>query len=179
MIRLRAYFIATLMGMAIASPAKADEIFAGVASQDIVTPLAIDADVEGVDFQFGYRGKRIEALSFIGKPAPYVLASINSACETSFAAAGLSWKFGEKVYMRPGIGIAIHDGPKLQFADDGSQTQLGSTVLFEPEIAIGVRLSRRVDLEVSWIHLSHAQIFSRVQNPGIDSIGVRLVAKLP
>ena len=134
---------------------------------------------EGVDFQIGYRGERIEGLSFIGKPSPYILASVNSSGDTSFAAVGLSWKFGEKAYLRPGIGIAIHDGPKLAFAPDGSQTQLGSRVLFEPELSIGVKLSDRIDLEASWVHLSHAQIFSSVQNPGIDSIGLRLVVKLP
>lgn len=162
-----------------ASPAQADEIFGGVGSQDIITPLAQDSGAEGVDFQLGYRGDPIEGLSFIASPSPYILASVNSAGDTSFAAVGLSWKFGKKIYLRPGIGIAIHDGPKLAFAPDGSQTQLGSRVLFEPEISVGVQISKRVDLEASWVHLSHARIFSSVQNPGIDSIGMRLVVKLP
>lgn len=160
-------------------PAHADEIFTGAGSQNIVSPLAVSTDAQGIDFQLGYRGNRIEGLSFIGKPSPHLLVSVNSAGNTSFAAVGLSWKIGDKIYVRPGIGIAIHDGPKLQFAPDGSQTQLGSRVLFEPEIAFGVALSERVDLEASWVHLSHAQIFSSVQNPGIDTIGLRLVVKLP
>ncbi|QJB70100.1 acyloxyacyl hydrolase [Parasphingorhabdus halotolerans] len=167
------------MGLAIASPTKANEIFDGIASQEIATPVAQDTGAEGVDFQFGYRGNRIDGLSFIGKPSPYILGSINSAGSTSFAAAGLSWKIGDKIYARPAIGIAIHDGPELEFAPDGSQTQLGSRVLFAPELALGVRLSQRVDLEASWVHLSHARIFSSVQNPGLDSIGMRLVVKLP
>ncbi|GAB5487087.1 MAG: acyloxyacyl hydrolase [Parasphingorhabdus sp.] len=173
------YCLFVISAIISASPAQADEIFAGIGSQDIATPLAQDTGAEGVDFQLGYRGDPIEALSFIAKPSPYVLASVNSSGDTSFAAVGLSWKFGEKIYLRPGIGIAIHDGPELAFAPDGSQTQLGSRILFEPELAVGVRLSQRVDLEVSWVHLSHGQVFSRVQNPGIDSVGMRLVIKLP
>lgn len=168
-----------ISAMILASPAHADEIFAGIGSQDIVNLMAQDTGAEGVDFQLGYRGDPIEALSFIANPSPYVLASVNSSGDTSFAAVGLSWKFGEKVYLRPGIGIAVHDGPKLAFAPDGSQTQLGSRVLFEPELAVGLYLSKHVDLELSWTHLSHGQIFSKIQNPGIDTIGMRLVVKLP
>lgn len=175
----RLYCIASLTALAIASPAKADEIYAGIGSQDIATPVAMDIGAEGVDFQIGYRGDRLEALSFIGKPSPYILASVNSAGDTSFAAAGLSWKFGDRLYVRPGIGIAIHDGPELQFAPDGSQTQLGSRVLFEPELSVGVRLSEKAGVEATWVHLSHARIFSRVQNPGLDIFGVRLVLELP
>lgn len=176
----KAYLLAALaMTAGLSHPALADEIFAGAGSQDIFTPLAADTGAKGVDFQIGYRGDRIEGLSFIGKPAPHIFASINSAGDTSFAAIGLSWKIGDRIYARPGIGIAIHDGPKLEFAPDGSKTQLGSRVLFAPELAIGVRLSRRVDLEASWVHLSHARIFSSLQNPGLDTIGVRLVVKLP
>ncbi len=179
MVLIRAIWIASLAALAIASPAKADELFAGIGSQDIATPVAVDTGAEGADFQLGYRGDRIEALSFLGKPIPYILVSANSAGDTSFGAAGLSWKFGGKIYARPGIGIAIHDGPKLAFAPDGSQTQLGSRVLFAPELALGMRLSEKVDIEASWVHLSHGRIFSSVQNPGLDSIGLRLVVRLP
>ncbi len=161
------------------TPALAQEIFLGVAAHEVDTPLSFKIYEEGVDFQAGYRGKRIEALSVIGAPSPYIFASINSAGDTSLVAAGLSWKIGNKFYVRPGIGLAIHDGPALRFAPDGSQTQLGSRILFEPELAIGVQLSKRIDIEASWVHVSHAQIFNRNQNPGLDIIGARLVIKLP
>jgi lipid A 3-O-deacylase len=46
-------------------------------------------------------------------------------------------------------------------------------VLFEPEIGIGFRLNGRASIEASWVHMSHAQLFSH-QNPGIDNLGVRL-----
>lgn len=171
--------IAFLAGLTVAQPAHADEIFGGLAAHQVMTIIAVDSNQQGFDFQAGYRGNRIEALSAIGKPSPYVLASVNLSGDTSFVAAGLSWKFGDKIYVRPGIGIAIHDGPKLLFLADGSQRQLGSRVLFEPELSVGLRLSNRVDLEATWVHLSHAGIFNRTQNPGLDIIGARLVFELP
>ena len=42
-----------------------------------------------------------------------------------------------------------------------------------PEIAVGTRVSRRVSVEASWIHMSHGQLFGR-QNPGVDHFGLRL-----
>ncbi len=171
--------LTTLAWFAATQPAVAQEVFVGLAAHEVDTPLSFDIGEEGVNFQAGYRGKRIEALSVIGAPSPYVFASINSAGDTSLVAAGLSWKIGKKIYLRPGIGIAIHDGPSLRFAADGSQTQLGSRILFEPELAAGVQLSERVDLEASWVHVSHAQLFNRNQNPGLDIVGLRLVIKLP
>ena len=159
-------------------PAAAEEIFIGVAAHEVDTPLSFKIYEEGVDFQAGYRGEQIEALSIIGAPSPYIFVSINSAGDTSLVAAGLSWKIGETFYLRPGIGLAIHDGPSLRLAPDGSQIQLGSRILFEPELAIGVQLSERIDLEASWVHVSHAQLFNGNQNPGLDIIGARLVMKL-
>jgi lipid A 3-O-deacylase len=36
-----------------------------------------------------------------------------------------------------------------------------------------VRVSSRATIEASWVHMSHAQLFSR-ENPGIDNLGVRV-----
>lgn len=179
MVGFSARYLTVFLGLALAPPAHADEIYGGFAAHQVVTIIAVDSDADSVDLQAGYRGDRIEALSAIGKPSPYLLASVNLSGNTSFAAAGLSWKFGDRIYVRPGIGIAIHDGPRLEFAPDGSQRQLGSRVLFEPELSVGARLSENVDLEATWVHLSHAGIFSRDQNPGLDIIGARLVFTLP
>ncbi len=171
--------LAVLLALSSAQPALADEIFGGVAAHQALTPFAENSEIEGVDVQLGYRFDRIEKWSAIGKPAPYLLASINVDDGTSFAAAGLSWKIGDRIYLRPAFGVAIHDGPKLRFASDGSQTQLGSRVVFAPELSIGAKLSDRASLEATIIHLSHARIFNSVQNPGLDTIGIRLVLALP
>ena len=136
---------------------------------DLVTASGIE---EGVDMQIGWRGDGIGALSAIGSPAPYAFVSVNSSGDSHFAAAGLSWKFGGRLYVRPGIGIAIHDGPDRRIRD-GRRVDFGSRVLFEPEIALGYRVTEAVSVEASWVHLSHGQLFGR-QNAGMDNFGVRL-----
>lgn len=57
--------------------------------------------------------------------------------------------------------------------DRPDRLALGSRILFEPELGIGLRLTPRITVEASWVHLSHATLFSR-QNPGIDNIGARV-----
>ncbi|WP_366926204.1 acyloxyacyl hydrolase [uncultured Sphingomonas sp.] len=42
---------------------------------------------------------------------------------------------------------------------------------------MGVRIGERLSVEASWVHLSHARLFSS-QNPGMDSFGVRLNYRL-
>jgi hypothetical protein len=163
----------------LASPAVAQEVFAGVLIHGVDTPFTLYTGEGGADFEIGYRFARLEALRFIGKPAPYVVASLNARGDTSFAGAGLSWKIGKgPVYWRPGIGLVVHDGPAFRAGPKGKRTDLGSRVLFEPEIAIGTRLGDRVSIEATWVHISHGTLFNSKQNPGIDMMGVRLAYRL-
>lgn len=156
-----------------ASPASAQEIFGGVYAHDVETPLNLSGNVEGgTDFQIGWRGAPIALLKSGGGPQPYVLAQANSAGDTHFASAGLAWKFGEQVYVRPGLGLAVHSGPGSVVPGDG-RIDFGSRMLFQPELGIGAQVSERLSIEASLVHLSHAKLFS-AQNPGMDTIGIRL-----
>ena len=159
-----------------AAPAQADEVFAGVYAHAVETPLTFDTGEGGADIQLGYRFSPVEALAIIGKPAPYLLASVNTGGDTSFAGAGLGWRLGNgPVYLRPGIGLVVHDGPEERIDPvTGRHTELGSRILFAPELALGTRLSEQLTLEASWVHISHAQLFNGSQNPGIDMMGLRL-----
>ena len=56
----------------------------------------------------------------------------------------------------------------------GRHTELGSRVLFAPEIGIGAQVSDKLSVEASWVHISHAQLFNGAQNPGIDMMGLRV-----
>ncbi len=161
---------------AFASPAAAQEVFVGSYIHGVNTPFTLETGERGADFEAGYRFAPIAGLAFIGKPAPYLIASLNSRGDTSFAGVGLAWKIGKgPVYLRPGVGLVIHDGPSLRVNAVGDlRTDLGSRVLFEPEIALGTRLTDRFAIEASWVHISHARLFNSAQNPGIDMIGVRL-----
>ena len=146
----------------------ASELFGGLYVHDVKLPTNISGIEGGLDVQLGWRGGRI------GKTPlqPYAFGALNTAGETSYAAAGLSMKFGDRVFIRPGLGIAIHNGS----ADDFFRTDriaFGSRVLFEPELGVGARISDRATIEASWVHMSHAQLFGQ-ENPGIDNLGVRL-----
>jgi hypothetical protein len=167
--------LALLLAFA-AGPAESAEIFAGLYVHDVDTGLTKSGIEEGADFELGWRGDRMGFLKAIGSPSPQAFVSVNSAGNTHFAAAGISWKMGGRVYFRPGIGLAVHTGPgKVVPGDD--RIDFGSRLLFAPEIGIGARVSDRLSVEASWVHLSHAQLFSP-QNPGLDTIGVRVNYRL-
>lgn len=159
---------------AAAAPAQAGELFGGLFVHDVKTPLTLSGVESGADAQIGWRGGRI------GKTPlqPYVFASVNSAGNTHFAAAGISAKFGDRIFIRPGVGIAVHSGSAANFDNPfNDEIEFGSRVLFEPELGIGARLNDRTTIEASWVHLSQGQVFGR-QNPGIDNLGVRLSYRL-
>ena len=158
-----------------ATPANANEIFGGLYVHDVDTFLTIAGVEDGMDVQLGWRGNTI------GKTGlqPYVFGAVNTAGQTHYAAAGLSMKFGDEIYFRPGLGIAVHTGSARDFEDDSNDhLEFGSRVLFEPEIGIGARINDRTTIEASWVHMSHATLFSG-QNPGIDNFGLRLSVQLP
>ncbi len=165
---------AALVAAFVSSPAAAAEIFGGVAAHAVNTPFTLDSRFEkGIDFQLGFRGGRI--FPQLGLQ-PYVFGALNSSGDTNYAAAGLSWKFGDKLFIRPGLGIGIHDGSTAQFQQpDG--IAFGSRVLIELELGIGGRLNDRMTLEASWVHMSNGTLLSE-QNPGMDNIGGRLTLEL-
>jgi lipid A 3-O-deacylase len=155
---------------AVAAPAQAGELFGGVYAHDVDTPLTKSGIENGADLQLGYRGGRIGHTPL----QPYIFGALNTAGDTSYAAVGFSAKFGNRIYVRPGLGIAIHNGSAEKFQDlTNDKIDFGSRVLFEPELGIGFRATDRASIEASWVHMSHAQLFGR-QNPGIDNFGVRL-----
>ena len=167
--RVRGALLLLLLGL-LPAPAAAGELFGGVYVHDVDTPITASGIEGGADLQLGWRGGKI------GKTPlqPYVFGALNTAGNTSYAAAGLSAKIGRQVYLRPGIGIAIHNGSAKKFNDPTNhKIDFGSRVLFEPELGIGAVVTDRLSVEASWVHMSHAQLFGR-QNPGIDNIGVRV-----
>lgn len=155
-----------------AAPAQAAEVFGGLYVHDVDSPLTISGIEEGADIQLGNRWDRIGRTPL----QPYLFGAVNTAGETSYAAVGLSAKLGDRLFVRPGIGLAVHNGSADDF-NRHDKIAFGSRILFEPELGIGARLSNRATLEASWVHMSHAQLFGQ-QNPGIDNIGVRLSWKL-
>ena len=167
-----AYGLAVALAALPAAQARASEIFGGVYAHEVDTPFTVGNSEDGLDLQLGWRGDRIDALRFIGRPSPHVFGSLATGGDTHFVAAGIGWRIGGRLYVRPGIGLAVHTRDSDGVAN-GLRTDLGSRIVFAPEIGLGYRVSDRLSVEASWVHLSHAQLFSR-QNPGMDSIGLRL-----
>jgi lipid A 3-O-deacylase len=159
-----------LAAAGLAAPAHAGELFGGLYVHDVKLPTDKSGIEGGADLMLGYRGGKIGPTPL----QPYIFGALNTAGDTSYAAAGLSAKFGKRIYIRPGIGIAVHTGSARKFQDlSNDKIDFGSRVLFEPEIGIGAQINGRLSIEASWVHMSHAQFFAR-QNPGIDNLGVRL-----
>ena len=154
--------------LAAAAPAHAGELFGGIYKHDVKLPTDLSGIEKGADFQLGYRGGRIA-----GTPLqPYIFGAVNSAGDTSYAAVGLSAKFGHSIYFRPGLGLAVQTGSASKFFRP-DRIAFGSRILFEPEVNLGTQINSRLSVEASWVHMSHAQLFAH-ENPGIDNLGVRL-----
>ena len=150
-------------------------MFGGLYKHGVDTPLTLGGSPEGgVDFQLGYRtGPIIPGTGL----APYAFGALNGKGDTSYAAVGLAWKFGDRFFVRPGLGIAIHNGSDRRFPAHRPHR------LRQPHIVRARARRRRADqrveltLEASWVHMSHATLFGG-QNPGIDNIGARLSLQL-
>lgn len=165
-----AAYLYSLLLLSAAVPAQAGELYGGLYVHDVKLPTDKSGVESGMDIQLGYRGGDIGHSPI----QPYIFGALNTAGATSYAAVGLSAKFGHAIYIRPGVGIAIHNGSAAKFDNPtNDRIEFGSRVLFEPELAVGTRVNNRLSVEASWVHMSHAQLFGR-QNPGIDNLGVRL-----
>lgn len=163
--------VAALFVASLSVPAEAGEVFGGIFVHDVDTPLTFSGVEGGADVQLGYRWGGLKDVLGL---QPYVFASANTSGETHYAAAGLSYKFGDRVFIRPGLGIAVHTGSAGDVDHvDHDHIDFGSRILFAPELGLGFRVSERMTIEASWVHMSHATLLSG-QNPGIDNFGARL-----
>lgn len=176
------------------------ELGIGVHAHAITRPFLIDKPPPGVsyitpeektvDIQVLYRTK---PLDFALKPRLAAKVQINTAGKTSFASIGAEWRqhvFKRRVYGQIGIGLTVHDGytnipDPYDFAPGSAdfwrrfelyadRTNFGSRVLFNPNLSVGVRVSRDWAIEANFEHFSHAGWFGRV-NDGMETFGLRLV----
>jgi hypothetical protein len=177
----------------LAGPALAGEAMLGVYAHDISDRVSFGGFEHGQQIVGGYRTSQIDELSVLFKPRAHFIVGVNTQGGTDYAAAGFSWRFnfgGDRFYFEPGIGAAIHTGavnlpspyePGLPPAEAArrlynwqTKLDLGSRVLFEPEWSLGWKATDRVSFELSWIHMSHAQL-AGPQNPGLGDFGVRAI----
>ncbi len=199
---MRVAVLAVLAVLALAAaPAAAGEVFAGLLAHAVnlrgTPPPPFDLyegqEEQGTqDLEFGWRSDFFGSGRVLEMRGA-VKAQVNLDGRTSFFAAGFDFRkpfLRDRLYAQIGIGLAYQTGyrfiadpfePGLSQSEFNrrydiylNRTAFGSKLLFNPNAAVGVRLSPRLALEGTWEHYSHAQLFSN-QNPGIDSFGARLV----
>lgn len=173
--------------VALAPAAHADiaEIHVGVMAHNICVTDCKNAGKEdgpNVEFQVSFDSPAF--LSWAGSPQPYIVASINTAGETSFGGFGLEWRweFADGWALEPGFGYIIHNGetnnpfpngsPQAQaFADE--HVLLGSEDLFRTSLGLTRDFEGPWEAQLFFEHLSHGQILGSGRNQGLDQIGIR------
>ncbi len=162
----------------IAAPATAGELLGAAYAHD-VHGIGVGGSEGGVDIAAGWRSEPVEALKLIGRPRVVAYAVGSTVRATDFATVGLTWRLtlSPHFYLEPGIGGAVTDGVDKPTATGPRRLDLGSRVLFSPQVAAGWKLSPRLSAEASWIHLSHGYLAGG-RNPGMDELGLRLAWRL-
>lgn len=177
--------------LAMAPAAYATDLWAGGYAHGVGTKQSQEG---GADFMLGFETDKIDALKYIFKPAVHGMISGNTNVNTDFIAVGFDWPIAilhsPNWYLRPGIGLAYTTGK----ADVGSafdaglsaaerdrrahiaatRIDFGSSVLFEPELAVGYKINAVWKIEGSYVHLSNGQILHQGKNQGMDDVGLRV-----
>lgn len=179
-----AAFGAALM-MAPAAQADVNEVHVGVMDHNICVVNCKNADKEdgpNVEFQVSFDSPNF--LSWAGSPQPYLMASINTAGDTSFGGAGLEWRwnFAGNWSLEPGLGVVVHDGEVNNPYANGTpeaaafaaeHVLLGSEVLFRTSLGLTYDFEGPWEAQVFYEHLSHGQILASGRNQGLDEAGIR------
>lgn len=185
--------------LACAAPALAAEAWVGALKHDVTfigeaVGLGAAGVEDGWNVHAGVRSERIEGWRWLGRPYVYGFAAVNTEGDTSYGGVGVGWKLdvgGEGGwYVRPGIGLAVHDGEEElpDFREPGlppeevarrvalrdEKIEFGSRVLFQPEFSVGYQFDDDWSAELSYVHLSHGQILGSGKNQGLDEVGLRL-----
>lgn len=173
------------MILAPAANAGVDEVHVGVVAHNICVINCDNANKEdgpNVEFQVSFDSPAF--LDWAWSPQPYLMASINTAGDTSFAGAGLEWRwnFADKWALEPGFGLVMHDGENdnpfangtpeaLAFSEE--HVLLGSEVLFRTSLGLTYDFDGPWETQLFYEHLSHGQILATGRNQGLDEFGVR------
>jgi lipid A 3-O-deacylase len=179
-----AAFGAALM-LAPAAEAGVDEVHVGVMQHNICVTNCKNADKEdgpNVEFQVSFDSPGF--LSWAASPQPYIMASVNTAGETSFGGVGLEWRwnFADNWALEPGVGIVAQDGEvdnpfangtpeAAAFAEE--HVLLGNEVLFRTSIGLTYNFEGPWEVQGFFEHLSHGQILANGRNQGLDEVGIR------
>ena len=174
------------LALAPSAEAGVDEIHMGVMAHNIcVTDCKNAGKEEGPNVEFQVSFDSPGFLDWAGSPQPYIMASANTAGETSFGGVGLEWRwrFAEGWALEPGFGYVVHDGEENNPFANGTpeaaafaqeHVLLGSRDLFRTSIGVTRDFEGPWEAELFFSHLSHGQILGEGRNQGMDQLGLRL-----
>ncbi len=174
------------MTLAPAAHAGIDEVHVGVMQHNICVTDCKNADKEdGPNLELQVSFDSQGWLGWAGSPQPYLMASINTAGDTSFGGFGLEWRwdFAEGWAIEPGVGYIMHDGETNNPYPNGSpeaaafteeNVLLGSEDLFRTSLGLTRDFEGPWEAQVFFEHLSHGQILGEGRNQGMDQAGIRL-----
>lgn len=176
--------------------AEAAEVKLGLYKHDVVflgegLGLGVGGREKGVDIIGAVYFERPFLKSAGWAPRPYLIGSGNPGPGTDFVGGGLAWKFNflRRFYFAPEIGLVVHNGETVvrslsQEEADAVRAQrieFGSRVLFQPGAHVGLRMTRRLSLELSYVHVSNGEILNGRLfggdvnvNEGLDLLGARI-----
>lgn len=166
--------------------ADVNELHVGVMDHNICVVNCKNANKEdGPNIEAQLTFDSPDFLDWALSPRPYLLASLNTAGDTSFAGVGLEWRwdFAEGWALQPGIGYVVHDGETENPYANGTpeaaafaeqHVQYGSRDLFRTSLGLTRDLPGPWEAQVLYEHLSHGQILGNGRNQGTDELGVRL-----
>jgi lipid A 3-O-deacylase len=170
-----------------AAVAQVDSVRLGVMKHNICVIDCKNADKEsGVNISGELRFASPHFLAWALSPHPYLMASVNTDGNTSYAGFGLEWDFalGGGWHVEPGVGYVLHDGAANNPFPSGTQAAVdysaehvlfGSEDLFRTSLALTYDIGESLAVQGIYEHLSHGQILGNGRNQGLDEIGMRLV----
>jgi lipid A 3-O-deacylase len=182
--------LSLIVGSLVISPvasAQIDSVRLGVMEHNICVTDCKNADKEaGVNITGEVRFASPDGLAWAGSPHPYLIVSLNTAGNTSYAGGGLQWDWALAPGWRlePGFGYVLHDGDINNPFASGTQAAvdysarhvlLGSRDLFRTSLGLTWDVSAEFALQAIYEHLSHGQILGSGRNQGLDELGVRAV----
>ncbi len=162
-----------------------NEVQLGVMDHNICVTNCDNADKEdgpNLELQISFDSPGF--LDWAGSPQPYLMASINTAGDTSFGGGGLEWRwnFAGNWAFEPGLGVVVHNGEVDNPFPNGSQEAfdfsqehvlLGSDVLFRTSLGLTYDFEGPWEAGLFFEHLSHGQFLASGRNQGLDEFGIR------
>lgn len=156
-----------------------DEVRGGIASQSCCGP-AQDKE-QGIAFNGEVLFKPVVSTREFGVLRPALGGYVATDSDaTSYAYAGLDWQYDlpKSFFLGAGAALAVHNGEVDTFdpvidASRRTNTQFfGCRAQVKISADLGMRLSERLSVMLSWAHMSNANLCT--DNEGLDHLGVRL-----